>query len=147
MREALGLAREAAGAGEIPVGAIVVDAAGRVLGRGRNRSDGARDATAHAEVVAIREACARFRSARLDDCTLVTTLEPCVMCAGAALVSRIDVIVFGAWDAKAGAAGSVYDLPRDRRIPVSARVYGGVLGDECAALLAGFFAERRPAGS
>ncbi|QUY63378.1 tRNA-specific adenosine deaminase [Gulosibacter molinativorax] len=139
MRIALDEALAAPRTGDMPIGALVVDATGRILGRGRNRREQTHDPTAHAEILAIREACAALESSRLDGCTLVTTLEPCVMCAGAALTARVDRVVFGAWDDKAGAAGSRYDLLRDRRLPLSAEVIGGVLEEHCAAPLREFF--------
>ncbi|WP_087004117.1 nucleoside deaminase [Gulosibacter sp. 10] len=139
MREALGEAELAPETGDLPIGALVVDAGGRILGRGRNRREADADPTAHAEILAIREASAALGSSRLDGMTLVTTLEPCAMCAGAALTARIGRVVFGAWDDKAGAAGSRYDLLRDRRLPLAAEVVGGVLEEECAAPLRAFF--------
>lgn len=141
MRVALAEALEAPRTGDIPIGALVVDATGRILARGRNRREADHDPTAHAEIVAIREACVALASSRLDGCTLVTTLEPCAMCAGAALTARVTRVVFGAWDDKAGAAGSRYDLLRDRRLPLSAEVIGGVLEEECAMPLKEFFRE------
>ncbi len=144
MTEALVLAELAAGEGEIPVGAIVLDAAGRVIGRGRNSRVSTHDPTGHAEVNAIREATAHRHDRVLGDCTLVVTLEPCVMCAGVILAARIPRVVFGAWDEKAGAAGSVYDLLRDGRLPhASPEVSAGVLAEPCAALLREFFDARR----
>lgn len=144
MRSALDLARRAADAGEIPVGAILLDADGAVLGSGSNAREADPDPTAHAEVLAIREA-ARARGDRiLAGCTLVVTLEPCVMCAGTILAARIPRVVFGAWDEKAGAVGSAYDLLRDGRLPHPVpAVVSGVLADESAAVLREFFAERR----
>lgn len=131
------------GAGDVPIGAVVVGPDGSVLGQGRNVREARQDPTGHAEVVALREAGSALGSWRLDGCTLVVTLEPCAMCAGAAVLSRVDRIVFGAWDPKAGACGSVWDLPRDRRALHRAEVVGGVLEQECAALLLDFFADRR----
>jgi len=144
MRDALVEAASAAEAGEIPVGALVLGPEGEVIGRGRNARESEPDPTAHAEIVALREA-ARARGSRiLDDCTLVVTLEPCVMCAGAILAARMPRIVFGAWDEKAGAAGSVYDLLRDGRLPHPVpEVIGGVLSERSAELLEGFFRARR----
>lgn len=141
MRLALSDARVAPDTGDIPIGAVVVGPDGRILGRGQNRREANHDPTAHAEIVAIREACQALETSRLDGCTLVTTLEPCAMCAGATLTARIARVVFGAWDEKAGAAGSRYDLLRDRRLPLSTEVIGGVLEEECAALLTKFFRE------
>lgn len=143
MHRALGLAREAAAAAEIPVGAVVVDADGRVLGEGRNIREATHDPTAHAEVVALRAAAVTLGSWNLEGCTLVVTLEPCIMCAGAILQARIGRVVFGAWDDKAGAAGSMYDVLRDRRLPYRAEVVGGVEEEAATALLRDFFQRRR----
>ncbi len=143
MRRALALAREAAAADDVPVGAVVMDAAGTVIGEGRNLREATHDPTAHAEVVALRAAAASIRSWNLDGCTLVVTLEPCVMCAGAVLQSRVSRLVFGAWDEKAGAAGSVYDVVRDRRLPYRTEVVAGVLEAEASTLLRAFFDTRR----
>lgn len=143
MRAALAEAVAAARTDDVPVGAVVVDASGTVLGTGRNERELRHDPTAHAEVVALREAAAHLGSWRLDGCALIVTLEPCVMCAGAILASRIDRVVFGAWDAKAGAAGSVVDVLRERRLPHRVEVVAGVLAEEAEAQLRDFFAERR----
>ncbi|UOQ58927.1 nucleoside deaminase [Leucobacter allii] len=144
MDRALALAREAGEAGEIPVGAIVLDAEGREIGSGRNDREAGRDPTAHAEVLAIRAAARELGDRVLAGCTLVVTLEPCVMCAGAILAARVPRVVFGAWDEKAGAAGSVYDLLRDGRLPHPVpEVVAGVGAADSAALLREFFAERR----
>lgn len=143
MQRALDLATAAAEAGDVPVGAVVVDSSGEIIGEGRNLREITHDPTAHAEVVALREAAQRYESWNLEGCTLVVTLEPCVMCAGAILQSRISRVVFGAWDDKAGAAGSMYDLLRDRRLPYRAEVIGGVAEDEASTLLRSFFEERR----
>nr|WP_310020056.1 nucleoside deaminase [Microbacterium resistens] len=143
MSRALVLAGDAAAAHEIPVGAVVLDPEGRILGEGRNDREETGDPTGHAEVVAMRAAAAARGSWNLDGCTLVVTLEPCVMCAGAALQARIGRVVFGAWDEKAGAAGSMYDVLRDRRLPHRAEVVGGVREAESIALLRAFFADRR----
>lgn len=143
MLPALAEARLALGTGDVPVGAIVVDDEGTPVGAGRNLREHTGDPTAHAEVVAIRAAAASRGTWRLDGLTLVVTLEPCVMCAGAILQSRIPRVVFGAWDEKAGAAGSVHDLLRDRRLPHRVEVVGGVLERDCAELLTGFFDEKR----
>ncbi|GAA2190349.1 tRNA adenosine(34) deaminase TadA [Leucobacter alluvii] len=141
---ALHQAREAFDAGEIPVGALVLDADGVVIGAGGNARESVPDPTGHAEVLAIREAAAARGSRMLDGCTLVVTLEPCVMCAGTILAARIERVVIGAWDEKAGAVGSVYDLLRDGRLPHAVpEVVGGVRADECAALLRAFFERRR----
>lgn len=143
MRAALVLAGEAGAHGDIPVGAIVTDAGGAVVGRGRNLREATHDPTAHAEVVALREAAAAAGGWNLEGCTLVVTLEPCLMCAGALLQARVSRLVFGAWDEKAGAAGSMYDVVRDRRLPSRAEVVGGVLENEASALLRAFFDARR----
>jgi tRNA(adenine34) deaminase len=128
---------------DVPVGAVVLDASGSVLGQGRNQCLAATDPTAHAEIVAIRHAAAAARSWRLDGCTLVVTLEPCTMCAGAVLTSRIRRLVYGAIDPRAGAAGSLWDVVRDRRLGPPVEVLGGILAAESAALLSGFFERRR----
>lgn len=133
----------AASAQEVPVGAVVIAADGRVLASAGNERESSLDPTAHAEVLAIRRAAEVLGSRRLAGATLVVTLEPCVMCAGAILAAELPRVVFGAWDAKAGAAGSVHDLLRDRRLPRRAEVVGGVLEAECQALLTEFFAARR----
>ena len=144
MTVALGEAVRALETGDVPVGAIVVDAEGAVVGSGRNEREATGDPTAHAEIVALRDAAKNAGSWNLSGHTLVVTLEPCVMCAGAILNSRIERVVFGAWDEKAGAAGSVFDLLRDRSLPIRVdEVVGGVLGEECAAHLTGFFGELR----
>ncbi|MEH3088785.1 MAG: nucleoside deaminase [Microbacterium arborescens] len=143
MRRALELARLAGHEGEIPVGAVVTAADGTVLGEGRNRREETGDPTAHAEVVALRAAASALGSWNLTGCTLTVTLEPCLMCAGSLLQAHISRVVFGAWDDKAGAAGSQYDVVRDRRLPVRAEVVGGVGADESAALLRSFFDGRR----
>ena len=143
MTRALELAEVAAAAGDIPVGAVVTDAAGAVIGEGRNLREATGDPTAHAEVVALRAAAAATGSWNLAGCTLAVTLEPCVMCAGAMLQAHVSRLVFGAWDDKAGAAGSQYDLVRDRRLPVRAEVVAGVRAAESSALLRTFFAQQR----
>nr|WP_152355622.1 nucleoside deaminase [Bifidobacterium apri] len=143
MRLALDLAHEAARDGEVPVGAVVIGADGAVLGRGRNRREHGGDPLAHAEVEAMRQAAGTLGNWNLADCTLVVTLEPCPMCAGACLQTHIGRIVFGAWDAKLGACGSVWDIPRDPHVGSFPEVYGGVCETECARLLADFFSRRR----
>lgn len=143
MGEALALAARASAAGDVPVGAVVIDAAGAVIGRGHNRREADTDPTAHAEVLALREAAAAMGAWRLDGCTLVVTLEPCLMCAGAVLQARIPRIVLGAWDEKAGATGSQWDVVRDARIGSKVEVIAGVRAREAAALLAEFFEPRR----
>ena len=143
MGEALELARQAVADGDVPVGALVVDASGAVIGRGRNTRERDVDPTGHAEVVAIREAAAARGEWRLEGCTLVVTLEPCTMCAGAIVASRLDRLVFGAFDDKAGAVGSLWDVVRDRRLNHRPEVVSGVLADEASVLLRDFFAARR----
>jgi len=140
---ALAEAAGAAGHDDVPVGAVVVAPDGRVLGRGRNERERLGDPTAHAEIVALRAAAAHGAGWRLPGCTLVVTLEPCAMCAGAMIAARVARCVFGAWDDKAGACGSVWDLPRDPRSPHRVEVVGGVAEDVCARLLRDFFAGRR----
>ena len=135
VRRALELAVAAPHTGDVPVGAVVLDADGIVLGRGRNEREAHGDPTAHAEVLALRAAAAALGELAADGCTLVVTLEPCTMCAGAIVLARVDRVVFGAWDAKAGAVGSLWDVVRDRRLNHRPEVVGGVLEDECAALL------------
>lgn len=143
MARALELATDAAAASEIPVGAVVLDADGRIVAEGRNNREATHDPTGHAEVEALRAAAASVGSWNLDGHTLVVTLEPCLMCAGAILQARIGRVVFGAWDDKAGAAGSMYDVLRDRRLPHRAEVIGGVEADAATALLRDFFEQRR----
>ncbi|PWJ66746.1 nucleoside deaminase [Rathayibacter iranicus] len=140
---ALNEARRAAQWGDVPVGAVVIDSDGAVLARGRNERELRADPTAHAEVVALRAAAATRGDWHLEGCTLVVTLEPCVLCAGAILAARIERVVFGAWDEKAGAAGSVHDLLRDRRHNHVVEVYPGVRAEESSRLLLSFFAARR----
>ncbi|KAB1650438.1 nucleoside deaminase [Pseudoclavibacter endophyticus] len=140
MRMALVEARAALATGDVPIGAVVVDPRGIVIARGRNTREAAGDPTGHAEVNALRSAAvAREDGWRLQGCTLVVTLEPCAMCAGALLAARVSTVVYGAWDDKAGAVGSVYDLVRDGRLPATATVVAGVLADECAELTRSFF--------
>jgi tRNA(adenine34) deaminase len=136
---------EAGGAGgaDVPVGAVVLDASGSIIARAGNRREAEADPTGHAEMVAIRQAAAALRSRRLDGCTLVVTLEPCAMCAGAVIAARLGRLVYGAADPKAGAAGSAWDLVRDPRHGHSVEVIGGVLAAECARLLSDFFRPRR----
>ena len=131
---------------DVPVGAVVVSSTGEVLGRGRNEREATGDPTAHAEVLALRRAAAALGSWRLDGCTLVVTLEPCTMCAGAIVLSRVSRVVFGATDEKAGAAGSLWDVLRDRRLNHRPEVVSGVLGPESAALLREFFESQRETG-
>jgi tRNA(adenine34) deaminase len=139
MARALSEARLALATGDVPIAALVLDAAGEVIGVGRNERELTGDPTAHAEIVAIRAAAAATGTWHLEDTTLVVTLEPCTMCAGAILQSRIPRVVFGAWDEKAGAAGSVHDLLRDRRLPHRVEVVAGIREAECATLLTDFF--------
>ena len=142
MREALAAAAEAAAAGDVPVGAVVIRD-GAVLTRASNRTVRDQDSTAHAELLAIREASRLLGRWRLEDCTLVVTLEPCAMCAGAVVLSRLGRLVFGAWDEKAGMAGSVGDIVRHPRLNHRPEVLAGVLAEECGVLLAEFFRQRR----
>ena len=146
VRRALDEARRAAGSGEVPIGAVVVDATGAVIGTGRNEREATHDPTAHAEVVALRAAAAALGDWRLEGCTLAVTLEPCPMCAGAAWLSRVDRVVFGAWNPEYGAAGSLWDVLRDGRLNHRPEVVAGVLAEECSAVLAEFFAQRRTSG-
>jgi tRNA(adenine34) deaminase len=143
MTAALVLARQSFDRGEIPVGAVVLDAAGEVIASAHNEREAAHDPTAHAEVVALRRAGAALGSWQLSGATLVVTLEPCTMCAGALVLARVARLVFGAWDPKAGAVGSLWDVVRDRRLNHRPQVVGGVLADDSAALLTEFFASRR----
>jgi len=143
MDAALAEARRAPAHGDVPVGAVVIDADGTVVGRGRNRREVDGDPTAHAEVVAIRAAAATLGTWRLDGCTLYVTLEPCTMCAGAVVQSRIATLVYGADDTKAGAVVSLFDTVRDPRLPHTPVVLRGVRAEESSQLLREFFAERR----
>jgi tRNA(adenine34) deaminase len=143
MTRALELAREALADGDVPVGAIVVDASGTVIGAGRNTRERDADPTGHAEIVALREAAAARGEWRLDGCTLYVTLEPCTMCAGAIVQARIARLVFGAWDEKAGAVGSLWDVVRDRRLNHRPEVTSGVLAAESTELLQAFFRDHR----
>jgi tRNA(adenine34) deaminase len=143
MERALDEARACLDTGDVPVGAVVLGPAGDVVAVGRNEREARQDPTAHAEVLALRAAAAVTGDWHLSEHTLVVTLEPCPMCAGAILAARVPRVVFGAWDPKAGATGSVYDIARDRRLPHRSEVVGGVLEDACAALLDAFFTSRR----
>lgn len=144
MEFALDAAKEAGASGEVPIGAVILGPDGAVLGRGRNTRQQVPDPTGHAEVLAIRAACELTGDRYLEGCTLVVTLEPCVMCAGVILAARVPRVIFGAWDEKAGGVGSVYDLLRDGRLPHPVpEVVAGVRERECAELLENFFAERR----
>ncbi|WP_288549809.1 nucleoside deaminase [uncultured Bifidobacterium sp.] len=140
---AIALASEAAADDEVPVGAVVLDADGNAIGRGRNLRETHSDPLAHAEVQAMREAAARLGTWNLADCTLVVTLEPCPMCAGACLQTHVGRIIFGAWDAKLGACGSIWDIPRDPHVGHVPEVVGGVREAECGRLMTDFFADRR----
>ncbi|MYS48191.1 nucleoside deaminase [Streptomyces sp. SID5998] len=142
MRLALAEARRAVEGGDVPVGAVVLSADGAVLGAGHNEREATGDPTAHAEVLAIRRAAERVGEWRLSSCTLVVTLEPCTMCAGALVLSRVDRVVYGARDEKAGAAGSLWDVVRDRRLNHRPEVIEGVLAEDCAGLLTEFFRAR-----
>jgi tRNA(adenine34) deaminase len=141
MRRALELAASARG--DVPIGAVVVDADGAMVGEGVNVRERDADPTGHAELLALRSAAKRLGEWRLTGCTLVVTLEPCTMCAGATVLARVDRLVFGAYDAKAGAVGSLWDVVRDRRLNHRPEVIGGVLAQESTALLDAFFAEKR----
>ena len=143
MRQALALAALAAGEGDVPVGAVVADASGTVIGTGRNTRERDADPTGHAEIVAIREAAAALGEWRLEGCTLVVTLEPCTMCAGALVAARVERLVFGAFDEKAGAVASLWDVVRDRRLNHRPEVVSGVLANESAELLRDFFLTHR----
>ena len=143
MRAALDEARRALDSEDVPIGAVVLDATGEVIGRGHNVRERDGDPTGHAELVAVREAAAAIGDWRLAGCTLVVTLEPCTMCAGAIVLSRLDRLVFGAFDPKAGAVGSLWDVVRDRRLNHRPEVVPGVLRDECSGLLDDFFAHQR----
>jgi len=144
MREALAEAAAAPATGDVPIGAVVVDPDGAVVGRGRNRREADADPVGHAEVLALRAAAARAGAWRLDGHTLVVTLEPCPMCAGAAVLARVGRIVFGAYDPKAGAVGSLWDIPRDPRLNHRPEVVAGVLEVEAGRLLEEFFTDHRP---
>jgi len=142
MQQALRLAERAARDGEVPIGALLV-LGGDVIGEGWNRPIGSLDPTAHAEIIALREGAQRLKNYRLGGATLYATLEPCAMCIGAVLNARVARVVFGAWDSKAGACGSVIDLPREPRLTHRIDVFGGVCSDVSAALLRQFFESRR----
>jgi tRNA(adenine34) deaminase len=143
VRLALGEARRTLPAGDVPIGAVVLDASGRVLGTGYNRREADHDPTAHAEILALRDAAHVLGEWRLEGCTLAVTLEPCTMCAGAAVLARVERIVFGAYDPKAGAVGSLWDVVRDPRLNHRPEVVGGVLAEECGDLIRRFFADHR----
>jgi tRNA(adenine34) deaminase len=140
MRRALTVASAASSLAEdVPVGAVIYDAAGAELAAAGNERELTGDPTAHAEILALRRAAGMIGSRRLDGCTLVVTLEPCTMCAGALVLARVSTLVFGAWEPKTGAVGSLWDVVRDRRINHRPSVYAGVLEPECAALMRGYF--------
>ena len=143
MQAALSLAKVAADKGDVPVGAIVINEAGEILGTGQNLREQSNDPTAHAEVMAIRQAAEKIGSWRLDDLTIVVTLEPCAMCAGVIAQSRIKRLVFGAWDKKAGAVGSVMDVIRDPRALTRVEVVTGIMEKECSEVLSKFFNAKR----
>jgi tRNA(adenine34) deaminase len=143
MRAALAQAERALPAGDVPIGAVVVSAAGDVIGSGFNVRERDGDPTGHAEIVALRAAAASVGEWRLTGCTLVVTLEPCTMCAGASVLARVDRVAFAAYDDKAGAAGSLWDVVRDRRLNHRPEVIGGILADESTALLDEFFSRHR----
>jgi len=143
MQQVISLAREVKSSGDVPVGALIANEAGEILSSGKNEREKDNDPTAHAEILAIRRAGEKLGSWRLDNLTLIVTLEPCVMCAGAILQSRIKRLVFGAFDQKAGAVGSSLDVIRDVRALSKVEVVSGVLEKECAKLLTDFFATKR----
>ncbi|HJT04048.1 MAG TPA: tRNA adenosine(34) deaminase TadA [Pseudonocardiaceae bacterium] len=144
VRRALEVARSAATTGDIPVGAVLVNADGVELAAACNAREATGDPTAHAEILALRAGAARLGTGwRLTGCTLAVTVEPCTMCAGALVAARVDRLVFGAWEPKTGAVGSLWDVVRDRRLNHRLEVHGGVLAEECAALLTGFMRLRR----
>lgn len=143
MQAALSLAKVAGDSGDVPVGAIVVNEAGEILGSGQNLREKNNDPSAHAEIVAMRQAAEKIGSWRLDDLTMVVTLEPCAMCAGAISQSRFKRLVFGTWDEKAGAVGSVWDLVRDGRSLNKVEVVSGVMEQECGQVLKSFFSSKR----
>ena len=143
MQQALHLAKDAANHGDVPVGAIIVDEKGAVIGRGKNERVKNNDPLAHAEIVAIKDAASKLANWRFDQLTLIVTLEPCAMCAGAIAQSRFKRLVFGSFDEKGGAAGSIWDLIRDARALTQIEVVSGVLADDCALVLSDFFASKR----
>ena len=143
MQQAIALAKDAAAHNDVPVGALVVNEQGEILGTGHNLREESNDPFAHAEIVAMRNAATKISNWRMDDLTMVVTLEPCAMCAGAISQSRFKRLVFGAWDEKAGAVGSVWDVIRDQRSLNKVEVVSGVLEKECSAILTNFFEEKR----
>jgi tRNA(adenine34) deaminase len=142
MRSAIDIAKSALKTDDVPVGALIVDSENNIISTGYNEREAHQDPTAHAEIVAIRRAAQKLGTWRLDDCKLVVTLEPCAMCAGAIAQSRINTLIFGAWDEKAGAVGSVWDVLRDPRAIHKVEVVGGILEAECAELLTNFFRQQ-----
>jgi len=146
IQAAIGQARHALTTNDVPIGAVVVDAAGKIVGVGFNAREANNDPTAHAEIIALREAASELGTWRLDGCTLAVTLEPCTMCAGAIVLARVPRLIFGAWDPKAGACGSMRDVVRDRRLNHTVEVIGGLREAECATLLDEFFAHQRKVG-
>ena len=144
MTLAISLAKMASfSSGDVPVGTVIIDANGNIISTGHNQRELIKDSTAHAELIAIKSANKSLSSWRLENLTLVVTLEPCLMCAGAILQSRVNRVVIGAWDKKAGACGSVWDVLRDGRSLHKVEVIGGVLENDCAALLSNFFSQKR----
>ena len=143
MQQAIALAKDAAAHNDVPVGALVVNEQGEILGTGHNLREESNDPSAHAEIVAMRNAATKIGNWRMDDLTIIVTLEPCAMCAGAISQSRFKRLVFGAWDEKAGAVGSVWDVIRDQRSLNKVEVVSGVLEKECSAILTNFFEEKR----
>ena len=143
MQQAIALAKDAAAHNDVPVGALVVNEQGEILGTGHNLREESNDPSAHAEIVAMRNAASKISNWRMDDLTMIVTLEPCAMCAGAISQSRFKRLVFGAWDEKAGAVGSVWDVIRDQRSLNKLEVVSGVLEKECSAILTNFFEEKR----
>ena len=146
MGRALDEASLALASDDVPIGAVVVDPEGNIVGSAHNQREADRDPTAHAEMLALRQAAATVGSWRLDGCTLVVTLEPCTMCAGALMLARVDRLVFGAWNEEMGAAGTLWDVVRDRRLNHRPEVISGVREAECGALLQAFFAAQRDSG-
>jgi tRNA(adenine34) deaminase len=143
MQQAISLAKDAAAHNDVPVGALVVNEQGEILGTGHNLREENNDPTAHAEIVAMRNAAVKIGNWRMDELTMIVTLEPCAMCAGAISQSRFKRLVFGAWDEKAGAVGSVWDVIRDQRNLNKVEVVTGILEKECSAVLTNFFEEKR----
>ena len=143
MQQAIALAKDAAAHDDVPVGALVVNEQGEILGSGHNLREESNDPSAHAEIVAMRNAASKISNWRMDDLTIIVTLEPCAMCAGAISQSRFKRLVFGAWDEKAGAVGSVWDVIRDQRSLNKVEVVSGVLEKKCSEILTNFFEEKR----